>query len=503
MIGIGGRIAKGAAWIAASRLVISVLGFVNVLVLARLLTPEDFGLVAIVMAASAIMMAATELSLSQALVQHRDPEEEHYHTAFTINLLRAVIVAAIAVALSGPVAAAYGDARLGPLFLSIGLSALIVGGINPRLALMSRDLVFWQDFATRASDKLVAVVTSIAVAAIWQSYWALVIGVVAGQVCALVVSYVIIPFRPRLSLSRWRDLMSFSVWVGLGQAVNTINWRFDQLLAGYMLGNTQLGYYSVGDRLAVLPTREATQPVAQAVFPGFARLADDPPRLRAAYRRAQTALSAVALPAGVGFAVTAEPLVLLAMGEDWRPVIPVIQILASIFAVQTLATPVQPLAMGLGATRALFNRSLLTLAIRVPITIAGLLAGGLMGLLWARCATGLIGMVINMHLVTRLIAIPVLRQITGNARALAATAAMAAATFGAGQVLMPGDAGNWPALLLQATGMIVTGALVYPAAMFGLWFAAGRPDGPERDMIHFGGASLAAARLRLTARPAG
>jgi len=58
-------------------------------------------------------------------------------------------------------------------------------------------------------------------------------------------------------------------------------------------------------------------------------------------------------------------------------------------------------------------------------------------------------------------------------------------------------------LLLQAGGMIATGALVYPAAMLGLWFVAGRPDGPERDMIHFGGASLAAARLRLTARPAG
>ena len=130
------------------------------------------------------------------------------------------------------------------------------------------------------------------------------------------------------------------------------------------------------------------------------------------------------------------------MGEDWRPVIPVIQILASIFAVQTLATPVQPLAMGLGATRALFNRSVLTLAIRVPITVFGLLAGGLMGLLWARCATGLIGMAINMHLVTRLIAVPVLQQVTGNARTLAATAAMAAATHGAGQALTPGDAGN-------------------------------------------------------------
>ena len=92
--------------------------------------------------------------------------------------------------------------------------------------------------------------------------------------------------------------MSFSIWVGLGQAVNTLNWRFDQLVLGYFLGNTALGYYSVGARLASLPTKEATRPVAAAAFPGFAKLAHDPERLRRAYQRAQSALMVVALPVG-------------------------------------------------------------------------------------------------------------------------------------------------------------------------------------------------------------
>lgn len=501
MNGIGTRLVKGAAWIAASRVVISLLGFVNVLVLARLLTPEDFGLIAIVMAASAIVMAVTELSLSQALVQNPQPEEEHYHTAFTINMIRAVLVAGIVVALSVPVAAFYDDPRLVALFLTIALSALIVGAVNPRLALMTRDLVFWQDFATRAGEKIVAVVAGVAVAAVWQSYWALMIGVLAGQMCMLVLSYVILPFRPRLSLARWRDLMSFSIWVGLGQAVNTLNWKSDHLLAGYVLGNIQLGYYSVGDRLAAMPTREATQPIAQAAFPGFARLSGDKDRLRLAYARAQSALCAATLPAGIGFAIAAEPLVLVVLGPEWREVTPVIQVLATVFAIQSLGSPVQPLAMGLGATRTLFYRSLVTLAIRLPLTVFGLLAGGLAGLLLARAVTGLIGLAINLHLVARLIAMPIGAQISANRRTLLATGFMAAATFGVGQFFPLGtDDVIFADALLQASAMLATGVVTYPAALFGLWCLGGCPEGSERDGIRFGMQALSSLRMRLISR---
>lgn len=489
--------ARGATWIAASRVVISLIGLANTLVLARLLVPDDFGLVAIAISVSAIVVSMTELSLAQALVQHKAPTDSHYNTAFTLNVIRASCVAVVLAIAGIPAAALYGDPRLKMVFLALAVSTLVVGAINPRLAAMSRELVFWQDFATRSADKFAAFLVALIVAVIWQSYWALILGIIAGQLTSLILSYIIQPHRPRLEVSKWRDLMSFSIWVGLGQAVNTINWRFDQLVLGYVLGNTALGYYSVGDRLAVMPTREATAPIAQAVFPGFAKLANDPDRLKRAYQRAQSVLMAVTLPIGVGLAVAAEPLVLLALGEQWLPSVVVIQFLASIFAIQTIATTVQPLALGMGRSRILFNRSVINLCIRVPLTLIGLFTGGFIGLLVARCAAALIGICINLYLVQKILGLSFVQQVAINARSLIGVAIMAVAVHLVG--LQFGD-GGLGMQAFKAASMVVTGAIVYPASVMLLWLWTGKRDGPEHDAVDFGRKAMAATRGRIAGR---
>ncbi|SPJ25548.1 Lipopolysaccharide biosynthesis protein WzxC [Palleronia abyssalis] len=476
---------------------ITFIGFANTLVLARLLVPEDFGLVAIVMSISAIVFAVTELSLAQALVQHNAPTDSHYNTAFTLNLIRAAGVAIVLVVLSVPMAALYGDPRLVYGLMAIAVSSLVIGAINPKLAAMSRELVFWQDFATRSGDKLAAFLVAFLVAVIWQSYWALILGVIAGQMTSLILSYIICPYRPRFELSKWRDLMSFSIWVGLGQAVNTLNWRFDQLVLGYFLGNTALGYYSVGARLASLPTKEATRPVAAAAFPGFAKLAHDPERLRRAYQRAQSALMVVALPVGVGFAVAAEPLVLLVMGEKWLSSVVVIQVLASVFAIGTIATTVQPLALGMGQSRILFNRSLLNLGIRAPLTMAGLLSGGLVGLLVARCIVGFISIWINLYFVRELLGLSYSRQLLINRRSLIAVVVMAAAVYLAGT---PFDGLGLGVQSLKAICMIAAGIVVYPAIVMLLWWCQGYPEGPEHDAMKLAKAILSKVSGRVFRR---
>ncbi|KKM76271.1 hypothetical protein LCGC14_1381840 [marine sediment metagenome] len=484
ILGISGQLARGATWIAASRILISLVGLANTLVLARLLVPDDFGLVAIAISVSAIVTSMTELSLAQAIVQHKEPTDSHYDTAFTLNFLRAACVGAILAVVGIPAAALYDDPRLIGIFFALAVSTLVIGAINPRLAQMSRDLVFWQDFATRSADKLVGFFVALAVALIWQSYWALILGIIAGQTTSLILSYIIQPYRPRFDVSKWRDLMSFSIWVGLGQAVNTINWRFDQLILGYVLGNAALGHYSVGDRLAVLPTREATAPVAQAVFPGFAKLADDPERLKRAYQRAQSVLMLVALPIGVGLAVAAEPLVLLALGEQWLPSVVVIQFLASIFAVQTIASMVQPLSLGLGRSKILFHRSLINLCIRVPLTLIGLLTGGFIGLLIARSAAALISICVNLYLVQKILGLSVVQQIAVNVRSLMGVVVMAAAVHVVGLQFGEGGLG---VQAVKVVGMIGTGIVMYPTSVLLLWLGAGRPAGPEQEIIDVAG----------------
>ena len=107
---------KGAAWIALSRIFVNAIGLVSMVVLARLLLPSDFGLVALAKSISMVVGALTELSLVQSLIQHRDPRDHHFNTAWTLNAIRSLILALVMVVLAGPSAELYGDDRLRAYF---------------------------------------------------------------------------------------------------------------------------------------------------------------------------------------------------------------------------------------------------------------------------------------------------------------------------------------------------------------------------------------------------
>lgn len=474
------KLAKGVAWVAASRVIVNLIAFGSTLVLARLLTPADFGLVAIASTVAFVIASITQLSLSQALIQHRDPSEDHFHSAWTLNLARAFILAALICALAWPIAWFYSDRRLIQIMLVLGACTILSGGVNPKLVIFSRTLVFWQEFVLSVSQKVVGFIVAIAVAVIWHNYWALVASLVATQVCALILSYALIPYRPRVQVSQVRELLSFSIWLSLGQAVNTINWRADQLAIGYFLGNSSLGLYTVGDNLAVLPTREATAPLAQTLFPGFSRMTADLPRLREAYQRAQALLCAVALPVGAGFALVAHPLVLLTMGPKWVSAVFIVQLLSGILALQTLSSALQPLAMALGETRDLFVRDIINLIIRIPLILIGLIFGGLPGIVYARCVSGSLSTLINMAMTKRLLNLPISDQFKANTRALTSALLMIIVTWTIGREFNPGQ----DAILLftQILVMVVVGAATYIMTIFILWRLAGRPSGPESEI---------------------
>ena len=489
------RLTRGFAWLAATRLIVNIIGFASTIFLARLLMPADFGLVALATTIAALVGSVTESSLTSALVQHDTPEDKHFDSAWTLNLARAVLLAGLMAAMAHPVAAFYADPRLVPIMFALAATTLLGGIANPKLVIFTRDLVFWQEFAIGVSQKILGFVVAIAIAFLYKSYWALILGGAAAQLLAVIMSYALFPYRPRLRLSGARELFSFSVWLTLGRTVNTINWRSDQLFIGYFLGSGPLGLYSFGDNLAVLPTRETTSPIAQTLFPAFARLTGDRDRLRSAYQRAQSLMCAMALPVGCGFAAIAQPLVELTVGAKWQPAVIVIQILASVFAVQTLASSLQPLAMAMGATQQLFRRDLANLVVRMPLIIAGLAFGGLLGVLLARVASGLIGTIFNLALVRKLIGIPIRVQLAANGRSLAAVGIMVAVLAA---LQRPGIASGTAPPALALAGLVVAGMFSYCAALALLWVQAGHPPGPEATVV----SALRSAGAALSARPA-
>jgi O-antigen/teichoic acid export membrane protein len=474
--GVRRRLTVGAMWTAGGRIVSNLLGLVSTLALARLLTPADFGLVAIATVISAIFGAISELSLSSALIQHKDPQRAHYDTAFTLGVFRSLAMALVLVVAAYPVALGYRDDRLVGIFFMLAAASLVGGFINPRLVDYRRRLSFHQEIVTDFIRQLVSLAVSVGIALAFRSYWALVLGLLASQVAQVVISYVLIPYAPRFSLAHWRNLFSFSGWLALSSGLNAINWRADQLALGAMMGNGPLGQYTVGDNLSSLPVRESTAPIAKVLFPAFARLQDEPSRLREAFLRSQRLLVATALPVGVGFALVAGPFIALVLGPQWIDAALVAQILSTVFAAHAFAMPVNPLAMGLGRTRLLFVRDIINIVVRYPLIFVGLFTGGLLGLLIARCVSGAASIAIDLFLARRLAGVSMTRQLLSNWRALAATLNMAAAVLTVSALL--GGAG-----IVALIIMIMTGGITYFCTTSVLWWATGKPAGPEREAM--------------------
>ncbi len=233
--------------------------------------------------------------------------------------MRGAILSFVLAAISYPLAALYEEPRLPGIIIVLSLSVFVGGLANPKRIMLQRDLVFWQEFVLNVSQKIAGFVVTVAVAMIYHSYWALVVGVVVSQVVMVGASYLVMPFMPRIKFGHIREFLSFSIWITAGQIVNTLNWRFDYLLIGKFLDTSSIGFYSLGGTLAATPTREATAPLTAVIYPAFANVRSDVKRLAAAYQRSQALVTAIALPAGIGTAVVADPLVRLALGEKWLP----------------------------------------------------------------------------------------------------------------------------------------------------------------------------------------
>ena len=479
---VRGKLAKGTAWITTARVSANGLQLASTLVLARLLTPSDFGLVALATTLMSMITAVTELSLNSALIQHRAPTDDHFHTAWTLGLGRNLMLAVIICFAAWPVAAIYHLPRLVPVIDALAAALAIYGLTNPRAVMATKGLIFWQQAMLQIGQKLVAFVVSVTIAVIYHTYWALVWGQVAATAVSCLLSYTVMPMWPRFSIRHARDLFGFSIWLSFGQIVNTVNYNFDQLVIGGMLGRTSLGYYTVGNNIAIMPTREATAPITNTLFPAFSNLADYRARLARAYQSAQALVTSIALPAGVGMALVADPMVRLVMGEKWRPAVFLIQALASVFAFQTLGTLSQPLAMACGHTRLLFVRDLQNFLIRIPFVLIGLATGGLTGLIYARIITGSIAIILHMQVVKKITGLTLPTQLSANGRSIASVGVMSLAVILMKRAVDPLKT-TPAALMIELTVLVAVGAAAYLLSHAGLWLAQRRPDGPEREVV--------------------
>jgi PST family polysaccharide transporter len=411
------------------------------LVLGRLLTPNDFGLVAIATVAITTVMTATETGMTNALVQARTRDREHYDVAWTIGLLRGSLVCAVLCIAAPFVAALFGDSRATSLVRMMAFLPLLNSVNSPRMADLMRDLKFSRIATVAILAVLVEVGLAIATAASLGGA-AIILGKLAGAATTATASYIVAPYKPKFrpSLASARQLIAFGRWLFAIGLTAVISEFFIKVLIARRLGVAGLGLFSLGDRLAETPWQMANESIGAVAFPLYARLREDPPRLEAAAQAHLVGLMFLLLPATALIIGLAAPLEQRVLGPAWAGTSPVIVLLALGFAFELSFNVVYYLLQALGWGARLFAAELtqyITLIAAVSV-----LAGpfGLIGICVARILQAIVVAFAGYKAAPPMFG-TILRRTFRTAVALIALASLAGAAAWFGASIVPGTAG--------------------------------------------------------------
>jgi O-antigen/teichoic acid export membrane protein len=477
---MGSRIARGATWMLLFRFSDRALAFVSTIVLARVLVPADFGLVAMAISVITLIELTGAFSLEVGLIQRQHPTGAEYDTTWTLRLLFAAAGAAITAALAGQAAAFYSDARLVAVLLVLAANWLLGGFENIGVVDFRRELNFRREYAFLISKRLVSLPVTLGLAVAFRSYWALIAGTVAGTVATVGLSYVMHPYRPRFSLKAWRELLSFSSWLFLNNLLNFLQVRLAHFVIGRTQGADALGVFTVASDFAALASTEITAPVNRAVMPGLARLAGTIDGMKRAMLQIIGAVLLVTLPAAFGMAAVAEPMVLTLLGYKWPAAIPVLQILAFTGALLSITANNHSAYLAAGKSHVPAVINLVFVVALVPL-LAILGGRGVVGVAFAQLGAMGASVAMSVALMNRYLGTSPLELARVAWRPLVASAAMGGAVWWLDRHQYGVAVSLPPYVRLLAD--VAVGVVVYVALAATLWLVSGRPEGLERIVV--------------------
>ncbi|CAN5623788.1 lipopolysaccharide biosynthesis protein [soil metagenome] len=456
------RVTRGVGWTIADNWGRQLLNLLVFIIIARLLLPEEFGLVALAMVFVVLAQLFVDQGLGDAIVQRRQVAREHIDTAFAAAMLLGSVLTVTGFLVAGPIGGLLGEPRLGPLLSVLSLTFVMTAAGAIPMALLQRELRF-RSLALRTLFSIsVGGMVGIAMAYMGYGAWALVGQQLTAAAVSVVALWLASPWRPGLQFSRtaFRELFGFGVNVVGSDLMHYLTRYTDNFLIGVFRSTQELGIYAVGYRILDSTNSLLIGIARKIAFPGLSRLQGDPERTKRAYFRLTRLSAAIILPAYTGLALIAPELIRLVFGAQWvdsGPVAAVLFLVGPTFAVQGFAGA---LLMAAGrpdiVLRFRFINMLLTV---IGFTIA--VPFGILAMAASFVIRGYLMLPVQLYYQRVYAGIPIGEYLARLRNPLAATGLMVAVALGARLLLGP-DAERVALLVSQ----VVAGALAYVAATF-------------------------------------
>jgi lipopolysaccharide exporter len=347
---VSGQIARGGVWVFAAYGLTQILALVRSVILARLLTPADFGLMGMASLSLALLVVFTQTGISPALIQRSDLDQPTLNTAWLISAARGTVLGFVTLA-AAPLVGRFFEAPLVVPMLRVMALSFVLSGFNSLgLVLLQRDLDFRALSAVNLATSVVNLVSASVAAFLLRSVWALVIGTLAGSFTALLLSYMVHPFRPQLRFDRGRarELFGFGKFLTASSIVNYVLTQGDDAYIGKMLGSEALGFYQLAYRLSNLPATSISHVLNQVTLPAYSAIHHDLDRLRITYLRILKLTALVVFPMAAGLLGLAPLVVGVLYGEKWLPMVPAFQILCLFGLERSIGSASSPVFLALG-----------------------------------------------------------------------------------------------------------------------------------------------------------
>jgi O-antigen/teichoic acid export membrane protein len=471
-------IVRGTLFTVAMRWTDRLIGLLSTLVLARLLLPQDFGVIAMASLVVSLADLLFDLGVHATLIQNPAPTPTHFNTAWTLSIVQAVFVT-LALQFCAPFAAQYfHEPRVQAVIQVLTLSLLFSGLENIGVVNFQKEMQFGRDYVFLFCKRFSGFVVTLVAAWLLHSYWALVWGTLCGRLVGVLCSYLMHPMRAHLSLARWRDILGVSKWLWVRIAGSFFEGQLHRAVVGRHENASVMGAYTMAGDISSMPSSELLVPINRVLFPVFVKVRHHPEELKRVFLLAQGVQCLIAIPASAGLALVAPQLVLLMLGAQWTIAVPFVQILAVTYLASALLSSTTCLLIALERVKVLALFTWAQVALFVLLAF-GLFSGALaMQVAWLRLVVSAVSdlafAALLLHVFEPLRLHDLLR---GVLRPVLAALCMAAGVL----VLQA----QWPdadtlALMLAK---ILAGAILYSAALALLWHAAGQPEGAETYLL--------------------
>jgi len=339
-MGLIQKATKGIAWTGIGQIITQGFQFVIKIILARLLVPEDFGILGMALIFTALVQTVNEFGLSAAIIQKKEIKERHLATSFWISIVIGIILCIVTIICSPLIARFFKKELIGPV-----ISVLSIGFIFGSFGIVHRTLLRKKlNFKSLAiigiGTAIFSGVISITLALLKFGVWSLVFGSLTGTLIGSILAWIKCSWRPskKIDFQSFKELFNFGKNVMGSRIINYFSSNTDYLLIGKFLSATSLGFYTLAYQMAIFPLSKISSIIGAPAFPVFSIIQDKNEKLRWGYLKIIKYTSLITFPLLAGLAIVAPRLIPIVIGEKWAPMILPLQILCIAGALKSIGT---------------------------------------------------------------------------------------------------------------------------------------------------------------------